>query len=91
MGRRMIYKPMGKRHGIDLGSPEALGRGVMHLFNVDFALEFPRKLPPNVKLVGPLMPEPAKLLPTNLEVTFKYKHMKDTPRPHMTAWVAASP
>lgn len=59
---------MGERHGIDLGTPEALGRGVMHLFNVDFALEFPRKLPPNVKLVGPLMPEPAQPLPADLEV-----------------------
>ncbi|BDA41086.1 UDP-glucuronosyltransferase 2B20 [Coccomyxa sp. Obi] len=64
---RMIYKPLGEKHGIDLGTPEALGRGVMHLFNVDFALEFPRKLPPNVKLVGPLMPEPAKPLPADLE------------------------
>lgn len=66
--RRMIYKPLGQKHGIDLGTPEALGRGVMHLFNVDFALEFPRKLPPNVKLIGPLMPEPAKPLPADLEV-----------------------
>ena len=68
MARRMIYKPMGARHGIDLGTPEALRRGVMHLFNVDFALEFPRKLPPNVKLVGPLLPEPPKPLPADLEV-----------------------
>lgn len=65
---------MGKRHGIDLGTPEALRRGVMHLFNVDFALEFPRKLPPNVKLVGPLMPEPAKPLPADLEVSTCPKH-----------------
>ena len=66
-GRRRIYLPMSIEHGIDLGSKEALRRGVMHLFNTDFALEWPRALPPNVKLVGPLMPEPAKPLPPDLQ------------------------
>ncbi|CAK0754688.1 hypothetical protein CVIRNUC_002317 [Coccomyxa viridis] len=64
---RRIYLPMSIEHGIDLGSKEALRRGVMHLFNTDFALEWPRALPPNVKLVGPLMPEPAKPLPPDLQ------------------------
>ena len=58
---------MSIEHSIDLGSKEALRRGVMHLFNTDFALEWPRALPPTVKLVGPLMPEPAKPLPPDLQ------------------------
>ncbi len=65
----MIYKPLGDKHGINLGSPAALKRGVMHLYNLDFAVEFPRALPPNVKLIGPLMPEPPKPLPADLQVT----------------------
>lgn len=69
----MLYKPLGEKHGIDLGSPTALKRGVMHLYNIDFALEWPRPLPPNVKLIGPLMPEPPKPLPADLQV-----------RPHAT-------
>ena len=67
---RSVYLPLSVKHGIDLGSKEALRRGVMHLFNIDFALEWPRALPPNVKLVGPLMPEPAKPLPADLQVLF---------------------
>ena len=65
---RSVYLPLSIKHRIDLGSREALRRGVMHLFNIDFALEWPRALPPNVKLVGPLMPEPAKALPPDLQV-----------------------
>ena len=70
MAGRSVYLPLSIKHGIDLGSKEALRRGVMHLFNIDFALEWPRALPPNVKLVGPLMPEPAKPLPTDLQVHY---------------------
>ena len=40
----------------------------MHIFSADFALEWPRPLPPNLRLVGPLLPEPAQPLPTELEV-----------------------
>jgi len=70
MAGRSVYLPLSIKHSIDLGSKEALRRGVMHLFNIDFALEWPRALPPNVKLVGPLMPEPAKPLPTDLQVHY---------------------
>lgn len=35
----------------------------------DMALEVPRPLPPNVKLVGPIMAEPAKPLCADLEVS----------------------
>ena len=41
---------------------------LMHLFGGDLALEQPRPLPPKVKLVGALMPGPAKPLPSELEV-----------------------
>ena len=40
----------------------------MHIFSADFALEWPRPLPPNLRLVGPLLPEPAQPLPAELEV-----------------------
>jgi hypothetical protein len=65
---RSVYLPLSVKHGIDLGSSAALRRGVLHLFNLDFAVEWPRALPPNVKLVGPLMPEPAHPLPADLQV-----------------------
>ena len=41
---------------------------LMHLIGGDLALEQPRPLPPKVKLVGALMPRPAKALPSQLEV-----------------------
>ena len=41
---------------------------LMHLIGGDLALEQPRPLPPKVKLVGALMPRPAKPLPADLEV-----------------------
>ena len=41
---------------------------LMHLIGGDLALEQPRPLPPKVKLVGALMPRPAKALPSELEV-----------------------
>jgi hypothetical protein len=63
----MIYAPLSAKHGIDLGTAPALRRGVMHLFNIDFALEWPRALPPNVKFVGPLMPAPPQPLPPDLQ------------------------
>ena len=65
----MIYVPLSRKHGLNLGTPAALRRGVMHLFNIGFALEYPRALPPNVKFVGPLMPEPAQALPADLQVS----------------------
>ena len=64
----MIYAPLSAKHGIDLGSRAALRRAAMHLFNIDFALEWPRALPPNVKFVGPLLPGPPKALPADLQV-----------------------
>lgn len=83
---RSVYLPLSVKHGIDLGSREALRRGVMHLFNIDFALEWPRALPPNVKLVGPLMPQPPKALPADLQV-----HKPTSEFPHTTSHAAETP
>jgi hypothetical protein len=38
-------------------------------YNSDFALEWPRPLPPNVQLVGALLPRSARPLPPQFEVT----------------------
>ena len=40
----------------------------MFLYNMDFAMEWPRPLPPNVQLVGALLPTQAKPLPPKFEV-----------------------
>ena len=40
----------------------------MFLYNMDFAMEWPRPLPPNVQLVGALLPTAARPLPANFEV-----------------------
>ena len=40
----------------------------MHIYSADFALEWTRPLPPHVKFVGPLLPQPPKPLPAELEV-----------------------
>ena len=40
----------------------------MFLYNMDWAMEWPRPLPPNVQLVGALLPTPAKSLPPSFEV-----------------------
>ena len=39
----------------------------MHIISADFALEWVRPLPPNVKYVGPLSPKPAQPLPADLQ------------------------
>ena len=56
------------KHGLDMTSEPVRKLELMHLFGGDIALEQPRPLPPKVKLVGALMPRPAKPLPSELEV-----------------------
>eukprot|EP00884_Botryococcus_braunii_P009348 jgi/Botrbrau1/18414/Bobra.0072s0007.1 len=68
---QMIYRPLGKKHGIDMGSREALRRGILNLFNVDFALEYPRPLVPSVKLIGPVMPEEPQELRGEMQEFYK--------------------
>lgn len=57
-----------RKHNIDMGSRDALRRGVINMFNVDFAIEYPRPLVPNVKLIGPVMPREPQELPRELQV-----------------------
>ena len=42
---------------------------VLRIFSADFAVEWLRPLPPDSKLVGPLLPQPAAPLPRELEVS----------------------
>jgi hypothetical protein len=61
-----------------MGSREALQRGVLNLYNVDFAIEYPRPLPPSVKFIGPVMPHPPQNLPQDLLV--RRPSISDVPR-----------
>ncbi|CAL5228007.1 g11062 [Coccomyxa viridis] len=56
-----------KKHGVNLAAPQEARRLIMHIFSADFALEWVRPLPPNVKFVGPILPQPAQALPDKLE------------------------
>ena len=51
-----LWRPVMLRHGIPLpGSPESVPRELAHVFNASPLLEWPRPLPPHVKLVGPIL------------------------------------
>ena len=54
---------------MDLAAPHEARRLILHIISADFALEWARLLPPNVKYVGPLTPEPAERLPPELTVS----------------------
>ncbi|BDA49336.1 UDP-glucuronosyltransferase 2A1 [Coccomyxa sp. Obi] len=56
-----------RKYGIDLDAPRERRRIVMTLCIADFAIEWLRSLPPNFKLIGPVLPEPACPLPGDLE------------------------
>ena len=45
----------------------------MFLYNMDFAMEWPRPLPPNVQLVGALLPTQAKPLPPVFQVRMQHQ------------------
>ena len=66
----------------------------MHIFSADFALEWPRPLPPNMRLVGPILPEPAQPLPAELEVRahtkMKRSSHQEGSQPHLRADIARS-
>ena len=57
-----------RKHGLDMTSEGVRRLELMHLVGGDFALEQPRPLPPKVKLIGALLPLPAKPLPQDLQV-----------------------
>lgn len=57
-----------KQRGVDLSKPAAWGRAALLLVNADFAVEYPRPLPPHVQMVGPIMISKPKPLPPDLQV-----------------------
>ncbi|CAL5226001.1 g8804 [Coccomyxa viridis] len=62
-----MYLSLGKEHNVDCLSTEVSHGSTMFLYNMDFAMEWPRPLPPNVQLVGALLPTQAKPLPPIFE------------------------
>lgn len=57
-----------RRYGLDTESPEERARLVLTISSADFAVEWVRPLPPNYKMVGPLLPQPPQPLPEELAV-----------------------
>ncbi len=57
-----------RRFGVDPDDPRERQRLVMTLCIADFAVEWLRPMPPNFKLIGPVLPEPAAPLPADLQV-----------------------
>ena len=55
------------KHGFDPNSPRERRRMALRILSAGFAVEWLRPLPPDVKLVGPLLPQPAAPLPPDLE------------------------
>lgn len=54
-----------RKHSIPIQWPYT--RPLMLLVNSNFATEPPRAVPPNIQYIGPILPEPAKTLPADLE------------------------
>lgn len=54
-----------RKHGIPVRWPYT--RALMLLVNSNFATEPPRAVPPNVRYIGPILPEPPRTLPADLE------------------------
>ena len=53
---------------MDVESRRERERCALSLCAAGFAVEWLRPLPPGLKVVGPLLPEPAQPLPADLEV-----------------------
>ncbi|KAL9965233.1 hypothetical protein ACROYT_G029004 [Oculina patagonica] len=54
----------------EVSAGEALGKAELYLVQSHFALDFPRPLTPAIIVTGPLLPQPAKALPHDLENFF---------------------
>ncbi len=52
-----------------MNAPEERRRLVLTIAPVDWAAEWLRPISPNFKMVGPILSEPGKPLPAELEVT----------------------
>ncbi|RDD41365.1 2-hydroxyacylsphingosine 1-beta-galactosyltransferase [Trichoplax sp. H2] len=63
-----IYQKVNISH-LGFSSPPKFSfrKATFLLVNSDFALDYPRPLPPHVKVVGPILSKPAVQLPENLE------------------------
>jgi len=61
--------PCSKRFGVDLDALRERRRMVMTLCIADFAIEWVRPVPPSLKMIGPVLVEPARPLPADLEVS----------------------
>ncbi len=63
-----LYTRLGTVHGVDCLATSTVHGSAMFLYNMDFAMEWPRPLPPTVQLVGALLPAAAKPLPPAFQV-----------------------
>ncbi len=63
-----LYTRLGRVHGVDCLAKDTVHGSAMFLYNMDFAMEWPRPLPPTVQLVGALLPAPARPLPPAFQV-----------------------
>ena len=61
--------PCSKRFDFNPNLPVERRRLVMSIAPVDWAAEWLRPMPPNFKFVGPILSEPGKPLPADLEVS----------------------
>ena len=67
-----------KRHGFNtIQDLKEQHRQVLTLIPSDWAAEWLRPLLPNMKMIGPVLPEPGKPLPSGLQVTSGYICSKD--------------
>ena len=64
-----MWAPSSKSHGVDLRDPRERRRHVLTLLSADWAVEWVRPLLPNTKMVGPILPQPAKALPADLQAS----------------------
>lgn len=64
---RPITQAAFKKFGVDPDAPRERRRMVMTLNIGDPAIEWLRPLPPDLKMIGPILPEPARPLPADLE------------------------
>lgn len=62
-----------KKFGVDPDAPRERRRMAMTLNIGDPAVEWLRPLPPDLKMIGPILPEPARPLPADLEVCTPFK------------------
>jgi hypothetical protein len=87
-----------KRYGFDATSETERRRLVLSMAPVDWAAEWLRPVPPNFKMVGPVLAEPGKPLPADIEVhcgvaypfyTIIASHDRSSPPPKVVGPVLA--